>query len=293
MNFSIDDGMAMKLKYPAIYPDTLYKATKTYRKESVGRQESFSIFRTILKQHKKYLEHKYSYNGLSNDIEDLKKEAFIDQIVYYEKDLTKKQIDDHMLSIISPHKTLGLELTQAMLMVAMHPEVQENLYNEIKQVFPNREDEINYEKANELIYMDRVIKETMRLYPAIPFILRNTMQDLDLGDLVIPSGVNMFVSIFSIHRNKDLWGETANDFDPDRFLPENISKINPSAFIPFSLGKRNCVGKQFTMQSMKVIMKILIENYKFSTPLKYEELKFKNDMTLKLCTKPLMNVEKR
>ncbi len=131
------------------------------------------------------------------------------------------------------------------------------------------------------------------MFPAIPFILRNNIEELDLDGHKIPAGVNFFVSIFSIHRNKDVWGENAEVFDPDNFLPERIAQRHPGAWVPFSLGKRNCVGKQYTNLSFKIVLKKLIENYRFSTPMKYENIRLINDMTLKLADEPLMKIKKR
>lgn len=283
----------MKLKYPAIYPDTIYKTTSLYQTESKSKQQSFSIYRNIIEQHKKYLEDKFFSNDPQKSFEDLKRETFIDQVVYYENQLTKKQIDDHMLSIISPHRTLALQITQAVMMLAMHPDVQEKVYQEIMEVYPTENVPLDYETVQKLDYMDRVIKETMRLFPAIPFILRNTMEEIEVGGQTIPEGVNFFISIYSIHRNKDVWGENANNFDPDNFLPENVAKRHPGAWVPFSLGKRNCVGKQYTNLSFKIVLKKLIETYKFSSPMKYEDIRLINDMTLKMANEPLMTIEKR
>jgi cytochrome P450 len=163
--------MAMKLKYPIIYPGTIYKTTSLYTTETESRQLSFSIYRNIIEQHKKYLEEKYFYNDPQKTLEDLKKETFIDQVVYYENQLTKKQIDDHMLSIISPHRTLALQITQAVLMLAMHPDVQERVYQEIKECFSDEEIVLDYENVQKLEYMDRVIKETMR-YVSLKLIVK-------------------------------------------------------------------------------------------------------------------------
>lgn len=60
--------------------------------------------------------------------------------------------------------------------------------------------------------------------------------------MTVPAGVEMCIGIFTLHRNKDIWGPNVNEFDPDRFLPENSKNRHPYAYIPFSSGVRNCIG---------------------------------------------------
>lgn len=61
----------------------------------------------------------------------------------------------------------------------------------------------------------------------------------------LPAGVGCAVLPFAIHRDKKIWGPDADSFSPDRFLPEHCAARHPCAFIPFSFGARNCIGKNF------------------------------------------------
>lgn len=58
----------------------------------------------------------------------------------------------------------------------------------------------------------------------------------------LPAGAGCVIAMFGMHRDKKIWGENANDFDPDRFLPENSANRHPYAYLPFSGGMRNCIG---------------------------------------------------
>lgn len=284
--------MVKKFELPYLYPSTLYKLTSAFWNEFYGMKTIVSILTKLTNHYKKSVE-EYSKSDSSLNIEHLKNKTLIDQVVYYGEHFTQQQVIDHFISFVNAFNTVGLEITQCVLMLAMHPEIQEKVYQEIKEVYPTVDDKIDYESVHDLKYMEQVINETLRLFPSIPFILRYSSEEMELDGHKIPEGVNFFISIFSLHRNKDFWGESADKFNPENFSKENLAKVPPSAFIPFSLGKRNCIGKQYSYLSMKIVLKTLLENYTLSTHLKYEDIILINDLTLKLSEKPWIQLQKR
>lgn len=180
-----------------------------------------------------------------------------------------------------------------MLLLAQHQNVQNALVEEINEVYAD-DDEITFESLGKLQYMERVIKESLRIAPVGPVIFREAMEDFEIQPgVVIPKGTTFILNIFALHRQKPIWGEKADVFDPDNFLPENVAKRHPCSFIPFSTGRRNCIGHRYAMLSMKIILLKLLRNFKFSTDLKYEELRFKAVLTLKLCGDHLVSITNR
>ncbi len=156
------------------------------------------------------------------------------------------------------------------------------------------DDEITFESLSKLQYMEMVIKESLRIAPVGPIIFRETMDDFELEKgLVIPKGTTLNLNIFALHRRKDIWGEKADEFNPENFLPENNAKRHPTSFIPFSTGRRNCIGHRYAMTSMKIILLKLLMNFKFSTNIKYEDMRFKAVLTLKLCGEHLVSITNR
>nr|XP_054759898.1 cytochrome P450 4c3-like [Lytechinus pictus] len=103
-------------------------------------------------------------------------------------------------------------------------------------------------------YVNCVVKESLRLMPTVPGIVRNLEDDIIVDGKVVPKGTSIFVNIVGVHRDPEQFPDPAR-FDPDRFLPDNSAKRHPFAFIPFSAGPRNCIGQRFAMMEVKVILR--------------------------------------
>lgn len=222
-------------------------------------------------------------------------DIFIDQILKNKGMFTDRQIWEHILTILAAgYETSATCLSHATLFLAIFQDVQQKVYDEIKEVFPTDDVEITVENLGKLQYMERVIKETLRIAPVGPVIFRETRKDFEIEPgLVIPKGVVFILHIYCLHRSKKWWGPNAEEFNPDNFLPERVAERHPATFIPFSFGKRNCIGIRYAMLSMKVILLRLLQNYKFTTHLKYSELRFKSTLTLQLIGKHLVQIERR
>ncbi|CAH1380093.1 unnamed protein product [Tenebrio molitor] len=113
-------------------------------------------------------------------------------------------------------------------------------------------------------YLERVIKETMRLFPAVPLIRRSVDEDPKLDSHVLPKGSDLIISLVSLHRRPDIWKDPLV-FDPDRFLEENEASRPDYSYLPFSYGRRNCIGFKHAMLSMKTTLAIFFRNYKVQT----------------------------
>lgn len=108
--------------------------------------------------------------------------------------------------------------------------------------------------------MERVIKETLRIFPVGPLILRKATDVIPLSKGCIPVGSTIVVSIINLHRDAAIW-KNPSEFDPDRFLPENMRNMHSFAYLPFSGGPRNCIGPKFSMMAMKSILSTILRKY--------------------------------
>ncbi|XP_031632669.1 probable cytochrome P450 313a4 [Contarinia nasturtii] len=115
---------------------------------------------------------------------------------------------------------------------------------------------------------------------------------VSISNCTLPKDTSVILPIFTLHRRKDVWGD-ADEFNPDHFLPENVEKRHPFAFVPFGGGPRNCIGYQYAMFSMKVMLSAILRNFQFSTQLTMSDLELCFDVSLKLKNKHMVRLVHR
>lgn len=124
----------------------------------------------------------------------------------------------------------------------MHPEHQERVFEEIKDILPTKDTPLRPEHIAKMKYLDLCIKESLRLFPIVSLMSKTVKTSVNLSGYEVHPGVSIVIPVNYIQRKKEYWGPNAHIFDPAQFSPENISKVNRYAFLPFSNGPRNCVG---------------------------------------------------
>ncbi|XP_023211958.1 cytochrome P450 4C1-like [Centruroides sculpturatus] len=121
--------------------------------------------------------------------------------------------------------------------------------------------DITIDDLTKMTYLECVIKETIRIYPTYPLIARKNPSEMKIGNYVLPANSTLIISIYGIHHNPSVY-ENPEVFDPDRFLPENYKNLHPYAFLPFSVGPRNCLGSKLAMITMKMVLANVLRNFK-------------------------------
>lgn len=181
--------------------------------------------------------------------------------------------------------TVGFTL----LAMGMCPDIQALVHKELDQVFSGRDpdDLVDLSDLPKLVYLERVIKETMRLFPAAILIARKCEAEVKLEDgLTIPPGVDLSILIYNIHRDPEIWPDPLK-FDPDRFLPSEVEKRHPFSYIPFSAGPRNCIGNTFAMTSMKVTLSTLLRTYEVRVPPNRPQSPAELELEMYFVTRPV------
>lgn len=193
----------------------------------------------------------------------------------------------------------------------MYPTIQDKVHSEIAQIFPSKHSPINPDDLKQLVYLEMVIKETLRLCPVAPNIAREALQDVLVDGTVVPKGTIMLMSFYALHRRIDIWGDSAEEFDPENFDQDRAKSRHPFGYLPFSGGSRNCIGMKldkkwnhhltnplsagwrYAMMSVKIMLVHLVREFKLSTKLTRQDLRYRFDMTLKLAIEHLVQLERR
>ncbi|XP_022901352.1 cytochrome P450 4C1-like [Onthophagus taurus] len=226
---------------------------------------------------------------LSDEFGIKKRKVFMDILLEY-PGLSDEEIEWQANTFLfAGHDTVGACIAFSLYLLAKNPKVQERLLSEIKEVIGECNDVISLPLLKELNYLDRVLKECMRFYPPVGLFEREVMEDVEIKGLIIPKGTTVSFHPYSQHRDPTYF-PNPEVFDPDRFLPENLTKVHPFAYIPFSAGPRNCIGQKYALMNIKSVLVNILRNFELH-PADFEHspilgndavLKSKNGLPIKL-----------
>lgn len=232
-----------------------------------------------------------SYQANKKDAPKLPK-AFLDLLLEKlntsgEQKLTDEEIREEVDTFMfEGHDTTAMALSWTLFLLGHNKRAQTRLQAEIDELYETQQldiaedGDLELDQLKKLKYLDCVIKEALRLCPSVPFIGRQTTSDLKLGDYVVPPGSVIFVLIYQLHRNAEIYPKP-EQFDPDRFLPENTLGRHPYAYVPFSAGPRNCIGQKFAMAEMKTILMHLVRNFEFDSITPLDKARVQMEMVLR------------
>ncbi|XP_070574353.1 cytochrome P450 2U1-like isoform X1 [Ptychodera flava] len=162
-------------------------------------------------------------------------------------------------------ETTSGALCWAFLYMAVHTDVQEKVQKEIEDVIGSTRP-ATYSDKTSMPYTAATIKEILRLANVTPYAVpRCTSADTTLYQYVIPKGTMIMASVWSVHHDKKYW-QDVETFLPERFLDETGNIVHKDAYIPFSLGPRNCLGKQLVNVMMFLIFVNALQKYSLSLP---------------------------
>lgn len=177
--------------------------------------------------------------------------------------LSKTQVFDQIMSfLIAGHETTALSLSWMFYLLAKNEHYQDKLIAE----FESQNYEFNTSTdINNYPFLNAVISETLRLYPAGWIIARNSLQDDQVAGWFVKKNQVVAVCPFVAHRDARWWNRPL-EFYPERFLDEEKMKRLPKgAYVPFSIGKRNCIGARFSVMEMMVFAITFFKQFKIQT----------------------------
>src|SRR3954469_23310617 len=175
--------------------------------------------------------------------------------------LDDREVRDALITIlIAGHDTTALALAWALADLVPRPEVADQLADELRRVTGGGPPEAEHLPALE--YLDGSIRESLRLRPVVPFVVRKTVRPFAAGGREYPAGVVLCPCSYLVHRRPDL------DPEPDQFRPERFleRKFGPHEWFPFGGGNRVCLGMPFALYEMKVLLATVLSQVRPSRP---------------------------
>ncbi|KAJ3570000.1 hypothetical protein NP233_g4692 [Leucocoprinus birnbaumii] len=205
-----------------------------------------------------------------------------------EADAADRMTDEEVYGQVSTFVLAGMETTSSAMskilhLLAIHPDVQERLRNEIREA--QKDGQLTYDQLVSLPYLDAVCRETLRVHPPVNFAgIRTVRKDMvlpfskpvigadgqEVSEIVVPNGTNIIISLLGSNTNPDIWGDDANEWKPERWLsplPQTVTDAHMpgiySHLMTFLGGGRACIGFKFSQLEMKVVLSVLLSTFKF------------------------------
>ncbi|CAL1678403.1 unnamed protein product [Lasius platythorax] len=261
---SCKKSLSCRFKNILLYPNFIYNLTGFGREQQKKLNFIYSFVNEMIQQ-RQYALNKSNTAETKNKITH---RAICDMLLEksHEENFTQESIihDNVLTMLVGASDTIAITMNFVTFMLANFPEIQEKAYKELLEIYgveTPRSAPVKYEDLQYMDYLDRVIKETLRLFPVVPVVARQLTEDLRMGEIILPKGADIVVALGKVLRNKKYWPNPL-EFDPDRFLPERLGN-SYSYYMPFSNGPRNCIGMKYAMISMKVILATLIRTFVF------------------------------
>ncbi|MCO8254154.1 cytochrome P450 [Haladaptatus sp. AB618] len=173
--------------------------------------------------------------------------------------MSDEQIRDEVVTLLlAGHETTALSLTLTMYALAQYPEVEEKLVAELDEVLDGETPTMA--DLDDLTYTEKVVKESMRLYPPVPGIVREATKPDIIGGYEIPAGATVQMNQWVVHRDPR-WYDDPLAFRPERWTKEFEKSLPKLAYFPFAAGPRRCIGDRFAMLEARLLLATIYQQF--------------------------------
>uniref|UniRef100_A0A665TJJ2 Uncharacterized protein n=1 Tax=Echeneis naucrates TaxID=173247 RepID=A0A665TJJ2_ECHNA len=233
------------------FPGPHHTVRKTY-------SEVLKLLKTEIDQHKKDLDPSEPRDFIDCYLNEIQK---VMDSVFHEENLVMCVFD----LFVAGTETTSTTLRWALLYMAKYTEIQEKVQAEIDRVI-GQSRQPSMEDRPKLPYTDAVIHELQRISNIVPLSLPHvTKREVQLEGYKIPKGVTVIPNLTSVLFDKSTW-ETPYTFNPGHFLNKEGKFVKQAAFIPFSLGKRACLGENLARMELFLFFTSFMQRFTFSMP---------------------------
>ncbi|KAF5344892.1 hypothetical protein D9758_011593 [Tetrapyrgos nigripes] len=191
--------------------------------------------------------------------------------------MSDKEMMDQVLTFLGAgHETTASGLAWTLWLLANDQESQQKLREEVSPLFEVsttengskiRRGRPGYRELKDLLWLDAVVMESLRLYPPVPMTFRQAATNDYIDGIYVPKGTMFYIPIRVVNTLVDVWGEDAEEFRPSRWLPGHLPdkyNVNPSlSMMSFIAGPHACIGKTMSIMEMKAVLAPLIANFEF------------------------------
>ncbi|KAG6886354.1 hypothetical protein C0992_004431 [Termitomyces sp. T32_za158] len=160
------------------------------------------------------------------------------------------------------HETTASGLAWTLWLLANDQESQKRLRDEVLPVLANNS-RPDYRSLKELQWLDCVVMESLRVLPPVPMTFRSAKKTDYIDGVLVPKGTIFYIPIRVVNTWKELWGEDAEEFRPDRWLNLPKAYSSSSSVLSFLSGPHACIGKTMAIMEMKAVLTTLIANFEF------------------------------
>lgn len=161
-------------------------------------------------------------------------------------------LDEAITLLFAGQDTGAATLSWTLHLLSLHPQVQERLAKEVEGA----------SDFSKLPYLDAVLRESMRLYPVAPFVVRRIVHDIATPLVTLPRDALACIWVYGLHRNPDVWKNNPHMFDPQRWI-DGPSELELASFMPFCAGPRNCLGQPMAHVWLRILLGRLVQSVKF------------------------------
>ena len=174
--------------------------------------------------------------------------------------MTRQQLRDEVVTLfLAGHETTALALTWALYQLALHPEIDAELADEVLRAPAD----LALAPPAQFPLTERVLNETLRLYPPAYVIPRVCAEAVELGGYRVRPGAEIWIWVYFMHHDAR-WFDEPERFRPERFLPEAEAARRPNTFIPFGAGSRACVGRHFALLEAILSLAAVLRRFKLT-----------------------------
>jgi len=197
-------------------------------------------------------------------------------------------VSDGALTVVAGADTSAMVLVNTFYLLITHPVEYARLRADVDANFPAGDEEgaFDFMKLSKMPFLNAVINEVLRLYPAVPSgserIPVKGSGGKVVGEHFIPEGTSVIFPAYVMHRDPRYFSPFPDRFWPERWLQSGSTSdkgtLNTNAFIPFSYGPRNCVGKRLAIVEMQMVVALLVQRFDFSVAADYDLNKWEGAM---------------